>query len=128
MEHYQHLILKALINGGGSQSESYVYRILTGTFNEQTSSVSDMWGYLDNPLKAMLAEILSDICRVNPRDHSDAEMVRELIEYMSKKAGNREFFTKYSDYEIRNMSEEYYDDKIEELVSAHRLALMNKEK
>ena len=51
MEHHQHLIL---INGGGSSSETYVYQLLTGNVSDEGSSVSHMWGYLDNPLKETL--------------------------------------------------------------------------
>ncbi|WP_257971605.1 hypothetical protein [Vibrio parahaemolyticus] len=35
MEHYQYLILKGLINGGGSSSETYVYQLLTGNVSDQ---------------------------------------------------------------------------------------------
>lgn len=127
MEHYMKLILKALINRGGSSSESYVYQLLTGDVKEGNTSVSEMWSYLDLPLKEQLIDILQGGCDVNPKDWTDKEMVRVIIEYMAKKWGNRTFFDNTGRDVIDRMSDEEYELAIEQAITEKREILINRE-
>ena len=120
MEHYEHLIIKGLINRGGSSSESYVYQLLTGDVNDNSSSVARMWGYLDAPLQSKLATILDDVCSVSIAGLSDAEVVKVLTEYMADKAGRRAFFENTPRYSIDRMSDEEYEKEIELAIQEKR--------
>lgn len=120
MEHYEHLIIKGLINRGGSSSESYVYQLLTGDVNDNSSSVARMWGYLDAPLKSKLATILDDVCGVSIAGLSDAEVVNVLTEYMADKGGRQAFFKNNSRDSIDRMSDEEYEKGIELAIQEKR--------
>lgn len=127
MEHYQHLILKGLINGGGSSSETYVYQLLTGDVSEQGSSVSHMWNYLDNPLKDRLIEIYTDICSVDLTNKTDHQIVPLLIDYMAEKSGRRELFKVNDRSVIDRMSDDEYESAIHDLVRAKKIQLLDRE-
>ncbi|MCR9653223.1 hypothetical protein NB537_00215 [Vibrio parahaemolyticus] len=127
MEHYQHLILKGLINGGGSSSETYVYQLLTGNVSDQGSSVSHMWGYLDNPLKETLIEIFADICSLDLTNKTDRQIVPLLIDYMAEKAGRSEFFKVNDRREIERMSDDEYEGGIQDLIRAKKVKLLDRE-
>ncbi|MCP4867042.1 MAG: hypothetical protein GY897_24170 [Alteromonas sp.] len=120
MEHYEHLIIKGLINRGGSSSESYVYQLLTGDVNDNSSSVARMWGCLDAPLQSKLATILDDVCRVSISGLSDAEVVNVLTEYMADKGGRQAFFENNSRDSIDRMSDEEYEKGIELAIQEKR--------
>ncbi|WP_105903520.1 hypothetical protein [Vibrio gangliei] len=106
MEHYDHLVIKGLINRGGSSSETYTYKLLTGSVTEQGSSVSQMWNYLDNPLKERLIEIFDEICMVNLKGKSDSQIVQQLIDYMANMSGRNEFHSSYDRRTIDRMSDD----------------------
>lgn len=127
MEHYQHLILKGLINGGGSSSETYVYRLLTGNVSEQGESVSRMWGYLDKPLKEILIEIFADVCSLDLANKTDKQIVSTLIDYSANKSGRDEFFKVNDRAAIDRMSDEEYERGIDELIQAKRAILLERE-
>lgn len=127
MEHYDHLILKGLINRGGSSIETYVYRLLTGEFSEKSESVSRMWNYLDLPLQEKLIDILQEIGGLQPRDWTNKEMVRVLIDYMAKKSGNTEFFTTNDRQAIERMSDDDYENGIADLILTKKQQLLDKE-
>lgn len=127
MEHYQHLILKGLINGGGSSSETYVYQLLTGDISEQGSSVSHMWGYLDTPLKETLIEIFEDICRLDLTNKTDKQIIPLLIDYMADKSGRNEFFKVNDRRDIERMSDDDYERGIKELIHAKKVKLLDRE-
>lgn len=130
MDHYTHLILKGLINRGGSSSETYTYRLLTGDCSDSSESVSHMWGYLDNPLKFLLCDVLEEICGVDLdpiTNFNDKEMVRVLIDYMADKSGRREFFDTHSRQDIERMSDHKYEKGIADLIQAKKVQLLNKE-
>lgn len=126
MEHYEHLIIKGLINRGGSSSESYVYQLLTGDVNDNSSSVARMWGYLDAPLQSKLATILDDVCDVSIAGLSDAEVVNVLTEYMADKGGRQAFFKSNSRDSIDRMSDEEYEKGIELAIQEKRDLLVMK--
>lgn len=126
MEHYEHLIIKGLINCGGSSSESYVYQLLTGDVNDNSSSVARMWGYLDAPLQSKLATILDDVCGVSIAGLSDAEVVNVLTEYMADKGGRQAFFQNNSRNSIERMSDEEYEKGIELAIQEKRNLLAMK--
>ncbi|EKO3439455.1 hypothetical protein NTE19_003347 [Vibrio fluvialis] len=127
MDHYQHLILKGLINGGGSSSESYTHSLLTGRFNEESSSVSRMWGYLDNKLQDLLIEIFDEVCGVDLSNKTDSQIVAELIDYMADKAGSREFYEAHTQREISAMSDDEYEKGLRQAKNAKKVLLLNKE-
>ncbi|HDM8140683.1 TPA: hypothetical protein P0E12_004973 [Vibrio harveyi] len=127
MEHYQHLILKGLINGGGSSSETYVYRLLTGDFSNCTTSVSHMWGYLDKPLQNIIKEILSDVCDYSLEFSSDQATVNALIKYMSNKSGRKEFFKVNDRAAIERMSDDEYEQGIKKLIDSKRAEMLERE-
>jgi len=120
MEHYERLIIKGLINRGGSSSESYVYQLLTGDVNDKSSSVARMWGYLDAPLQSKLATILDDVCSVSIAGLSDAAVVNVLTEYMADKGGRQAFFKNNSRDSIERMSDEEYEKGIELAIQEKR--------
>lgn len=127
MEHYQHLVLKGLINGGGSSSESYVYTLLTGNFSDNDSSVSRMWSYLDTPLQEYLIEVFADVCRLDLSNMTDSQIVRELIDYMADKAGRSEFFATTDRSIIDRMSDDEYEAAINKLINTKKVMLLDKE-
>lgn len=127
MEHYQHLVLKSLIKGGGSSSETYVHSILTGVFTKDSRSVTDMWGYLDVPLKEMLVDIFEDVCNLNLRDMTDSKAVEKLIGYMASKGGRAEFFSVYDRAQVEAMSDEKYELEIERFIEAKKALILEKE-
>ncbi|EGR0199608.1 hypothetical protein FRN31_22250 [Vibrio alginolyticus] len=127
MEHYQHLILKGLINGGGSSSETYTYQLLTGDISEQGRSVSHMWGYLDNQLKAMLIEIFSEVCSLDLANKTEKQVIPLLIDYMASKSGRKEFFKVNDRAVIERMSDDEYERGIDELIRAKKIKLLERE-
>ena len=127
MEHYQKLIIKGLINGGGSSSETYTHAILTGKCSEESRSVSGMWDYLGVPLQKMLIDILDDICGVDLNGKDDSQIVKTLIDHMANKGGRNEFFATHSQKEINNMSESEYERGIDDLIQAKKINLLNLE-
>lgn len=126
MEHYDHLITKALINRGGSSSETYVYQLLTGDVKEDCSSVARMWGYLDTPLQSKLVSIFDEVCGVSIAGLSDADVVKVLIEHMAEKAGRREFFDNTPRDVIDRMSDDEYEGEINDAIQQKRHMLMMK--
>lgn len=127
MEHYKHLILKGLINGGGSSSESYVYRLLTADFKKGNESVSRMWRYLDKPLQAELIEIFHDVCGVDLKGKLHNEIISLLIDYIANKSGRDEFFYVFDKSSIERMSDYEYNDSINCLISTNKEILLNRE-
>lgn len=124
MEHYNKLIIKALIFGGGSSSESYSNRLITGSGSDKNESVSYMWSYIDFELQERIIEIIEDVCR-NDFDKSNA--VESLIEHMSKTEGNKLFFSSHERSEIEHMSDVDYESGKAEAVEKIRKAWTDKE-
>ena len=126
MEHYQHLILKGLINRGGSSSETYVYQLLTGDAPKIGRSVADMWGYLDTPLQEQLIEIFNDICRVDLTNKTDKQIIPLLINHMANHSGRQEFFKVNSRADIERMSDDEYERGIDDLIRIKKAELLER--
>ncbi|ANP79294.1 hypothetical protein A134_23050 [Vibrio crassostreae 9CS106] len=127
MDHYNKLILKALINAGGSTSESYVYEILTGRYTHFGTSISAMWGYLDTPLKDDLTSFFNEVIEVPLDPINDAQCVNTLIDHVANKWGRHEFFEKTSREGIDRLSDEEYESEIDKMISAKREYLLGLE-
>lgn len=127
MEHYKHLILKALINQGGSSSETHAYNLLTASFSERSDSVSKSWAYLDGELKHQLIEIFEDVLDVRLSNLSEQEVVSVLIKHLAKKGGSRDFHAATRRDEIDRMSDDEYFDAIAQAVKNKKEMLLSKE-
>ena len=123
MNHYQNLIFKSQINGGGSTSESYVYQLLSGDVQEGNhTSIFKMWRYLGES-----AIILEDIGNVSLHGLIDSQITGSLIECVSKKWGRRSFFDNTERCAIDRMSDDEYNGAIQNAIADKRMLPLERE-
>lgn len=87
MEHYETLLFKGLINGGGSSSETYSSILMTGDFDRMVNlnqNIEDMWDYLDKPLQALMISVLQHCDSRAPQDKEDYP--RYFVDRMARMA------------------------------------------
>ena len=124
MEHYNKIILRGLILGGGSSSEAYANRLITGVGSDKSESVSQMWSYLDLELQERIIDIIKEVCL---SDFDKSNVVESLIDHMSNTAGNKLFFSSHDRREIERMSDEDYESGKAEAIEKIRKAWAEKE-
>lgn len=124
MEHYNKIILRGLILGGGSSSEAYANRLITGGGSDKSESVSQMWSYIDFELQERIIEIIEDVCR---NDFDKSNVVESLIEHMSEVAGSKRFFSSHDRDEIDEMSYVEYESAKADSIEFIRKAWAEKE-
>lgn len=89
MEHYETLLFKGLINGGGSSSETYSCILLTGDFDRMVKlnqNIQDMWDYLDKPLQALVITILQHCDSRAPMTRTETDYPRYFVDRMARMA------------------------------------------
>lgn len=129
MTHYDSLVLKALIYGGGSTSENYIHQILVGivTYSDHELSISEKWHRLDYGLQQHLIDILENVCELSLGGLSERQIIDELIEYVARKSGKDSFFAHHVNAEISQMTDEQYELAIENSIAEKRRFLLDLE-
>lgn len=120
-----HLIVKALLNRGGSSSETYVHKILTGDINEKDLSIAEMWNYFDSSLKDHLRLVLVEVCDVSIDGLTDEQIVKVLIDNAASRGGRRAFWDAHSRAEIDRMDDDDYEQAIKDSINEKRRIILD---
>lgn len=120
--HAQQLVMKALVNQGGSTSETTVFKFLVADFSlfSESDSVLEMWDYLDNSTKSVVFEYANLAwcceCICNEDD-----FLKQLKNRMIKQ--RQYYYFKKNEDENRNR---YFNDEDDELYHSDNVKFKNK--
>lgn len=91
-DHYQQLVMKALVKRGGSTSETIVYKFLTSdvTLFKDTDNITEMWRYLDEGAKRAVIEY-ANIAWLGAFIMTNAEFIERLEQRMTRIRQNQLF-------------------------------------
>lgn len=123
LSHYDHLIIKGLMNKGGSSSETYVYKLLTGDIEKGNKSITDMWNYLDPDLQTKLIIIFHETDTLDLFDMSDDQIIEAITNHIAKRQGWN-VFRSMSERELNALSDEEYDQQWEVATKAAKEMLL----